>query len=358
MSSDRSYAVEPTNARALRQEVLMPFLERVCLGDGEVSTPTLPEEFSFTAELLELEEWERETLENALRELADPMDPSLDESGSADVLYLQLMAEGVAFQAKCFTQFQRWEAANAVEAPEHKQGLIQEFTTDAAVGLALMTELQRDINQLISSGGMEPARHLTSFRNKVGRNVIRIREQIGQSAYESAEQLAESYVEPIDLPKQGDGSVKEVPEWARSPEHKKSAERAKNAARRKGKKKKKVKSRALPLAVVLTVLLVAWGVVVLPSMMQPEPVVLQTADFASVKVVTKITARPPSLFVDVDSDLWGDLSPAVQDETVREIGNIAQQAGYIGAQIRNSEGKTVANWTENGGIRMVTPSTD
>ena len=341
MSEARSYATPPSQSSLQRQEILMPFLERLQLVEGEVA-PRIPEGFTFAADLLSLEPWEKETLEDALA------------SGSAE-RFTVTMAECVAFQAKCISQRHRLgqttgndeTEAPAPESEMSRRSLIAELTVDTAVGLALLQELQRDIDDLVRGGAMEKAKNLSHLRTRIRHDVTRLKEEIGEDAFADATKRSESLIDPTDeIEREERGE--ETPDWA------KTSTKATGKAGRVVTRDVKRSRKPLYLAGTLLVLLGVWAATILPQLTRPEPTVLGVADFQGLPpIIETIKARPPSLFVQVDADEWARMNEQEQASAVEQIGTIALGAEYTGAQLRDASGRTVASWTQHGGAKVV-----
>lgn len=342
MSRTRSYAVATTDTDALRQEVLMPFLERLCLSEGRLSLPATERRLGFSAELLDLDPWEQEVLETALRRRAgEPADACSC-----------LMAEGVAFQAKCLTQFGRLEDP-AHRTPDAWGSFCEELVVDAAVGIALLEELQREIDTFVREGELERAKRLSGFRNKLVRNVKRLKEAIGAEGARRAEAHAATMIAPVESGP-GAGVSLELPDWARTPTRRSKAQTKRRRPEPPMARTQRRTNRLAWLTALLIVACGAWLALILPAQLaRVELQVLETRDFASVPEVASIQARPPSLFVRVDGVRWNDADRERRLAAIESIGAIAARAGYSGAHVTDSGGVAVASWTEGRGPRLI-----
>ena len=66
--------------------------------------------------------------------------------------------------------------------------------------------------------------------------------------------------------------------------------------------------------------------------------------------IRELMARPPSLFIEVDSQAWSAMSAADRRRLVKEVGEMAKASGYTGVQFRDSTGISVAQWLLTQGV--------
>ena len=118
-----------------------------------------------------------------------------DAINGATEAWQALIVEGVAFQIKLQTDlgFAVPAAAMSIEDQAEVRELL---LSDAAVGLALLEETQRQVNELVLSGEMELAKRLTGFRNKLGQRVNHLRGQVDEQDFARATEKSEAYCEP------------------------------------------------------------------------------------------------------------------------------------------------------------------
>ena len=83
---------------------------------------------------------------------------------------------------------------------------------------------------------------------------------------------------------------------------------------------------------------------------EPLPV-LSLSDLPRSEAMVAVTARPPSLFVQVDARSWNRLSSREREVLFENTGTTAQLAGYTGALFRTEAGTSVAQWMKTGGVR-------
>jgi hypothetical protein len=317
----------------MRQEALAGYLEQMSLirdsADGPAAVALI-----FGPHRLELDRWETAVLERAL---ADPD----DAEG-----WTTLLAEGLAFQAKHLVDS---EADGDAATPEQEGAIRDQQLTNAAIGLSLLEETQRAINTMVLSGALDQAKKFSTFRNKIGHTVSTLKDSLGPEDYERAETMAQEMVpeleqqpsaarsdEPLrfdDLPATGTGSD------------------SRRVARARRVKKRPV-NRTRPLLLVFAGLAVVWLVIAVPRLTHRPLPVLQSQDLPAHEAIDGISARPPSLYVDLDVKAWNGLSRGQRLELIDEIGSVAAGAGYTGAQFRVAERGTVGRWLEHRGAEL------
>lgn len=366
MSESRSSEVKST---------LFPYLGSLCLTDGENQSELVAQSLAFSANLLELDSWEREKLEMSL------LHPDL--AGDDDRTPHHI-SQGAAYQARVLSQFERLDELGAADI-EALSELTQQLIDDAAMGLALLEEIQYDINLLVVGGDVEEARRLTEFRNKIGKSVRQLRQQIGNDAFDEAEKRAAPLVDlpegaaraaaslgpMIDRTEESDAADAEKPgdrrigrgmeadredADARRAKRKRQAEAESRKGARKAKSKQRRRNVAKPMGLLLVVLIAVWGVLIAPQYFKPAPVQLTEADMSAFPIVNDVIARHPSLFLVVDARMWGELSHDGRVDVVNRIGAQAEQAAYVGVQLRTPDSRTVASWNAKQGAKLVTPA--
>jgi hypothetical protein len=344
MSSD------PPNPIDERRQSLEPYLEQlrppvpedpeeIVEGDDdesqaapEITEADIPEALSIDDVTLELDSWERQVLLLVRR----------SNNGGAP-RWCKLVVEGLAYRAKCL--------ALARELAQHGEDEIEALddalTLDTAIGIALMAELQANIDHLIRAGKVADMRKLTDFRNSVADGLGRIR-----SAITDSERLV-AKAKSLELIR--DEFIKEEPEETRrkAPEqYKKDAPRVREISRTTIRKR----SFVIPLLFVLLASAVAWGVLHVSRTEYVPPPELTMSDLAHIGTVRAVRASPPSLYVDLDLVSWQSMSTIERQSVIEQIGIVANQAGYLGVQAWTTDNVPVGQWLEKSGTRLITPS--
>jgi hypothetical protein len=113
------------------------------------------------------------------------------------------------------------------------------------------------------------------------------------------------------------------------------------------------RSRVLPLSTVLVISLIVWFFVA-PRPTEPELLPrLTEQDFEYIPSVSKIEARPPSLYVTMSALRWREMSALERWQVLDQIGTIAGRADYVGVHVRTSDGETVGQWSKFNGSKVI-----
>lgn len=315
-----------TPARELR-ETLTPYVEKLSIAPAPGESGETPA-IVVGPERLETNAWDREAVAQAL-------------NGATEDEWPGLLVEAYALEAKYRTEF----AENVPDGESFSESQTKRLTDDATIGLVLMEQTQRAINTMVLSGQIDQAKHLSTFRNRIGHMVTAMKEQLGDRAFCIAEARSLKIAPPVEP-----GPVR-APEAEPRP--------VKKAPRPVCRPAPEVDERTeytRPLLLILAAAIVAWVIVVLPRLSEEPMHVLTTQELPHSTLIEETTARPPSLFVELRSDEWNGLGRDERLRIVEEIGQAAQARGYTGAQFTSSAGGTVGNWLQEAGATLANRS--
>ena len=253
------------------------------------------------------------------------------------------------------------ESAGSAESDEEAAGsnkpmppahLRAELIHDVALGRTLMSELQRVIDSAVVNGNMDLAKSLSSFKPSLNHAINDARELLPAEDREEANAQAETLVRvPSDA---------ELPEIRRRRRRRRrmqfSEDELAGSVVQEGKTLDKGnKRRTRILAAVFVASVLAWFALMLPRWMEEQQRVFTIDDFGRLPGVERVVARPPSLFVTLNSGIWNGLKEREQRDLVDEIAFSLSRAGYTGARFATSEGRTVAQWLKSRGVEMKAP---
>ena len=319
-----SGARRPSAQSMRRRETLSLYLEQ--LEEARRAGGDLREAFDG----IELDSWELDQLGHGL-------------DGTAS--WQALIAEGVAFRNKFQTDL-GWIPSGREMSAEDATDLRRLLITNTAVGIALLAEIQLAVNQLVLSGGMEDAKRLTGFRNKIGQSLNNLRDRVGANGYAEAEELSEGLVTPAEQASwtERDGPAPFAAERApsRSP-----------AGRPVIFKSAETRSHIKPLLMLLGLTVVVWGVFIMPKFSGKTLPELTMQDVAPRAEIRHVVARPPSLYVKLDTQKWRALSKEERLSLVEDVGRTATAAGYHGARFTLENGRTAAQWLKERGSQLI-----
>ena len=102
-------------------------------------------------------------------------------------------------------------------------------------------------------------------------------------------------------------------------------------------------------------LTIIWGVAILPKLNAPEPHILETAEFTAVPGIVLTVAKPPTVYITVETGVWNEMARHDREAMIAEIGRVAEEQGYIGADIRDDSGTVIGRWLKARGASLVQP---
>jgi len=339
-----------------RHEALATYLAELGLAYGEERSAPIPVRLTHNGSTIELEPWEQTILQESL------CGPEAAETPP----WAPLLAESLAFRMKCLRRSMESEPiAEPDEAQAETIGIVQEIeneleqlVTDTAVGLALLEETQRAIDRLVVSGEIASAKKLTAFRHKVCQAVGELKEEIGNDEFERAENKSEGMVAPTE--QMVSSSSGPVPAGAWVAGTKRKGALSAEDFRETGATSKRVEgwepvSHTKSLGLIFGAVLVVWMIFFMPRLFKAEPHVLQRAELLHIPGVMRVDARPPSVFVTIDAIDWNNMTPEEQIGVVEQIGIVASETGYVGADIRGDDGVVLGRWFKERGAELVAP---
>jgi len=327
--------VDRENREHERMLAIAPYIERLedqCAGwsPGGKRPPEL-------SGSLDLNPWELQALHRGLE--ADP-----GEHGDWE----RLLAEGVALQARYVDDLALLEQDVAL-TPEELDVAHAPLLRTAAVGIALLEELQRVIDAMILGGKMGEAKRLSSFRGKLSSSVAEIRDRVGDQAFAEAETTAAEMIAPVAEHPARRPSLEELDE-----EPPRQIRLDRHAGKVSGfEVVDPPRDRIKPLLTIFALAFVAWLVLVLPRAWKTEIPALEAREVTTSPVVEQVLVRPPSLFLIVDEAAWSAMPVESREALVRQVGGKAESNGYTGVNVRTGDGTTVGQWTRARGIRLI-----
>jgi len=348
---------------AHRRRYLRAALDELTAGvRGGVRRPTL----QLADRTLSLEAWEWDIL----AEWSDAAPPS------GDAAWKSLVVEALALQSRF--QSDLAQLAVAVESDEDVTLLHEDLHLDTVIAFKILAELQRETGRMVVTGGMDQAKRLTQFRRRLTECLSAAGKALGEDAIKQAEGIAGSSAStqgPVER-------IRLIPDKA--PGRERDKEREKEQAlfdleeqllRREQARESRPEpapAAAEPIVAPRTgnsigirlalvgILIVAVGFLVVRNVSgKPPSPVAQGLDRSSFDAasIREVVSRPPSLFIQVDADMWNVLPKAERVALIEQIGQKADAAGYTGAALRTQKGPIVGQWLKASGARLVAPGT-
>lgn len=343
---------EADSARDPRLRVLDPFVDQIRLwatqpGDGSA--------IEFDEWTCPLDPWVARTVQrfcNSEPELADETD--------------KVVTEGIAVMAKCL--------ADLCPRSDYKDDVNSFFATqaelmlDVAVGMALVKEMQANLDWLHSRGDVEQARALSRFHHALRNMILDVRRAIGETEKARASELAEIFL-PVRQAIQANASA------AAGEDGEENEERPPRAAREYaklnlpvGRLRAKAKiiithrrpKRSASHEVALVCLMLLATVTISATMLArrsadavetgPVPIAGALEGFPE---IDRIQDRPPYVVLTANGAFWESTAEAARLEWVQSITQQAMRGGYEGLVVRTADGRPLAEWVKGHQVKIL-----
>lgn len=264
-----------------------------------------------------------------------------------------LLVQGVALLLKSAADVDSMMSA-ADPSEEQLYTLQADLMLDTAIGMALLREMQKAQDDLVREGAVTEAKRLSAFQHKMRRALADIKKMIGESEHERAEQISDDLTDqPREQTASLDGMMldRAAAEVAEEYERESLRDRAADKARAA---LAKLPSRTDILMYSFALTLAIWlGAIKLPQLIKMEPAVLTKADFPQAALFLDVTAKPPSVFIEVDGAAWREMDEHRRIALVEMTGEVLESGGYSGALLRTERGRPLAQWMKSGGATLI-----
>jgi hypothetical protein len=227
-----------------------------------------------------------------------------------------------------------------------------ELLLDTAIGMALQRETQRVIDEEVRAGQMAPAKQWTRFKNDLNGAVSTVRQLLVESERQRADALSDKLTdEPRDEQTAPDRYTRLMQQLETEERERKRRIRIKKKAR---EALANLPSRTELLVVSLAVTAAIWlGFVKLPDHFAARSPVLSAADFPRTEGFLSVEARPPSLYLTVDAQVWNGLAVDERLHLVRTVSSVLLTSDYTGVLVKTAEGRPVAQWLALSGVALI-----
>ncbi len=281
-----------------------------------------------------------------------------------------LLVEGLALEARCVSDMERATGGEATTA-EGWESVCGDLHFDAILGFKLMAAIQAAVERMVLHGRIDQAKKLTQFRHRMAEAVSSTGSFLGEAKLREAETLA-SVVSAAPEPVAGEDVADPAPSqdelrallaMEEKLQKKSELDEARTVAAAAAPRVVIVEAtvRHLPpvrtaLASALAALILVWlALVAWPALKNNRLRVVTMADFEQAPAVRSVTARPPSLFVSVDDEMWLSLSDEERQTIVERIAGVIEPLGYTGAHFTDARSGVLAQWLRKGGARLTDP---
>lgn len=262
-----------------------------------------------------------------------------------------LLVQAIALRMKI--ELDRAHLWPAQEARGPELYVVQaELLLDSAIGMALKREIQRAIDEEVRCGRMASAKQWTRFKNDLNNAVSAVRQLLAESERRRADALSDKLTDaPRDEPAAPDRYTRLMRQLEIEERERKRRIRMRKKAR---DALANLPSRTELLVASLAVIAAIWlGFVKLPDYFASTSPVLTANDFPRTDGFLNVEARPPSLYVTVDAQVWNSLAVEERRHLVGTISSALLASGYTGVLLSTAEGHPLAQWLALSGITLL-----
>lgn len=328
-------AARPSSAAERRQRALGAYLDE--LREQCAASPATLAAVRAENSSLALDPWAARRLREAFFDGA--LDPGIPG----------LVAQGVALRLKCLVDRARLAGA-AGNDTRKLYSAEAELMLDLGLGLALSRELQRAVDDAVREGGAPRAKELARFHHDLRSSISDVKKKIAEAEHERAESLSDNLTDqPKEEPRRPAGGALDRAACEAGLQY----ERQRLSRLRRALSAAVGPSRTEILVVLLAMAVALWlAVVSLPKLVSSPPDVVTLDDLPSTGVIVEIAAPPPTLYAVVDADAWNDLEESRRRRVISALSAVLLTHGYVGALLRTTDGKPVAQWLSGRGVEM------
>lgn len=262
----------------------------------------------------------------------------------------ELVAHGCALLAKCHSDMGSLKASPDLDRTT-LYTYQAELMLDVAVGTALLREMQPAVEKAVAAGDLTEARGFTNLGHQLRNGVASAQQALSEAGRRDAEKLADEMTEQPREQAPTTGALDQVA-WKIAEDY----ERGKHETLRRIQAITQVRlpSRTELLVATLVCSFLLWvGIAKLPRVLDKPPQLIKVGDFSGTSV-QEVVARPPSLYVTLDSSHWDSADPAARESILAELVSVPLvDDDYRGALIKTSAGLPLAVWTRKSGIRVL-----
>jgi hypothetical protein len=327
-------------ARESRAGLLSPFMERVraFVDEADAEIEDLVYEGSLGAVRLSFSE--ADAIRNALA----------GTGGATGSSHGLLLAEALAMCLKIAEDVHDYQIATRVD--DQLTGTIGSvLELDLQASKSLVQDFSDPIDNAFAAELREQAVRLGEIRLAVRQHMAHVRRTLaGQQHIEDTPQIPGAR-----------GSIEVLPEAASDPDTEPPDQLEESRRRyqqlkikRRRERLEKVKMRRIWWLLIGLGLTIAVGAAGFAYHLQPVfdtkvTIILTIDDFEGVPGIFSVLAKPPSVFVTVDSGYWNSLNRQSKSKIVVQVGHRLLKTDYNGAVITGTDGQVVGEWVRGVG---------
>lgn len=330
----------PTRAHR-RQPALDAYVERLHRHFAESEAASLQEGIEVTGRRVVVEPWVAEAIRDSL---------AFGLGGDPQSV---LLTQAIALRMKIVEDASHLR--RELRAPTRQLYVLQaELMLDTAITMALLREIQQTIDDDVRAGHMERAKQWTQLKNSMHGAAIGLKSTLADSERRRADVLTNDLT---DQPATAGGTVapdRYAPMMQKLAAQETERKRLAQVRRRALQALDHLPSRTELLVAFLAITVAVWlGFVKLPERFRTSLPVLAVKDFPRSDGFLEMEARPPSLYVTLDSATWSALGRDERTRLVRTASSVLLTNDYTGAWMRTEDGRPVAQWLSGRGVQLL-----
>lgn len=316
-----------------RFNMLGPYLESLRSTEpGRFQGPMLA---TLDGEEIVVDEWALGQLEQFLR--------ASEDSGETE----QLVADSIALLTKYASDLKR--SGLAADSRSFSNPATEaELMLDAAIGMALVKQIQAVIDRLLQEGSIQEARPLSRFHHTLRHAAFDARNRINTAQHGRLDDLTTDLAAAVGHEEAAEPAQEDHPDASRKKRVRTQTQIRPARARILIQPSKKPSKLPNLTEILILLVVIAFAVRFGGEKLQPEPVVLHPAPTA--KAISAIDSkwnfefRYPAVFATVESANWDDLDPVERHALLLRVSQLVGTHGYSGLFLTSTDGTPLAQW--------------
>jgi len=330
----------PTRAHR-RQPALDPYVERLHRHFAESEASSLQDGIDVAGRRVVVEPWIGEAIRDSL---------AFGLGGDA---HFALLTQAIALRMKIVRDASHLK--RELTGPTRELYVVQaELMLDTAMTMALLREIQQAIDDEVRAGQMDRAKQWTQLKHSMHGAATGLKSTLADSERRRADVLTDDLTDQPASAAQTAAPNRYAPMMQKLAAQEAERKRLAQVRRRALKVLDHLPSRTELLVASLAIAVAVWlGFVKLPEHFRAPLPVLAVKDFPRSDGFLEIEARPPSLYVTLDSAAWSTMSREQRTQLVRTASSVLLTNDYTGAWMRTVDGRPVAQWLSGSGVRLL-----
>ena len=333
----------PTRAHR-RQPALDAYVEQLHRYFAESEAASLQEGIDVAGRRVAVEPWVADALRNSL---------AFGLGGDAQ---FALLTQAVALRMKIVDDASQLK--RELSGPTRKLYVVQaELMLDAAMTMALLREIQQAIDDEVRAGHMDRAKQWTQLKNSMHGAATGLKSTLADAERRRADVLTDDLTDQPAVAAEVATPSRYAPMMQKLAAEDAERMRLARVRHRALVALDHLPSRTELLVAFLAIAVAVWlGFVKLPEHFRTPLPRLAVKEFPRSDGFLEIEARPPSLYITLDSAAWSALDHDARRHQVRTVSSVLLTNDYTGVWLRTEEGRPVAQWLSGSGVRLLEQS--